>query len=150
MRAIGTTGGLVELAFESVAAPGLPQSALERLANYTSSVNPRCDLTGELRLDAGRFRYVVEGREEVVLALAARILADPRHGSIHLAAFRTIERRRFDAWHVHGFGCDQPGPGEDASNLTILSAVASMETSQASTNVRRLGPVPTRGVRLVP
>jgi len=143
MRAMGTTGALVELAFESVAAAGLPQSALQRLAHYTSTVNPRCDLTGELRLDGGRFRYVVEGREEVVLALAARILGDPRHGSIRLAAFRKIERRRFDAWRVHGFDLDQPGLPAEPSNLTILAAVAGMETSYATSRVRRLGIVPS-------
>ena len=46
---------------------------------------------------------VVEGRCADVLRLAARILADPRHGAIRILAFRALPARRYAAWTVSGF-----------------------------------------------
>jgi hypothetical protein len=104
MRALAHTVELVALSFESAVVPGLPLAALQRLARSTLAVNPRLGLTGELRLEAGRFALELEGRADVLLPLAARILADPRHTSIRIADFGGIDDRRFAGWSTAGFG----------------------------------------------
>ena len=73
----GRKQDLVEFAFESQVADDLTPASFARLARQSWSSNVRAGLTGELRLQDGRFVQVVEGRCADVLRLAARILADP-------------------------------------------------------------------------
>ena len=116
-------GELVEFAFESRAASDLPDAALLRLARQTWIFNARMGLSGEMRLQDGRFLQVVEGRCDIVQALAARILADPRHGSIRIGAFRRLERRRFSGWSLSGLDIEMAGRAPDfaAANLRFVS-----------------------------
>lgn len=106
MRAIAYDPTLVELSFESTALPGVPLAAWQRLASYTHEVNPRLGLTGELAMAEGGFHAVVEGRAEVLMPLAARILSDGRHRAIRMRRLGSIALRRFNGWMTHGFGLD--------------------------------------------
>lgn len=115
MRGVACQETLVELCFRSVAAPGLPEIALDRLARYTHETNPRLGLTGELAMVDGRFDVVLEGRAEVLLPLAARILADRRHGAIDIRRIGAIGARRFETWRTEGFGPDCHGPAAASS-----------------------------------
>jgi hypothetical protein len=99
---------LVELAFVSRVAEGLPSSVFLRLARQSWSFNTRMGLTGELVLDRGRFVQVVEGGCATVQALAARILADRRHEAIEVRAFGRIEARRHAGWTLVGFDFEPP------------------------------------------
>ena len=114
MRGLAATGDLLEFGLDSAAARGLPPSVFQRLARYTLEANPRRGLTGELRLGDGRFSLDLEGRADLLLPLAARILADPRHGAIEVRAFGRIAARRFPGWRVAGFGLDEAEAGTDA------------------------------------
>ena len=117
MRGLGSTADLVGLSLESTAAPGLPAAVFQRLAACTLEINPRLGLTGELRLEDGRFALVLEGRGDLLLPLAARILADRRHARIRVAAVRSdrgapvreLAGRRLRAGHGRGAGRDR-GP----------------------------------------
>lgn len=112
MRWVSGNGGLVEFAFSSVAAPELPPSVFLRLLRQTWSFNVRAGLTGELRFEAGRFFQVIEGPCATVQGLAARILADTRHGEIRVVALRGFDGpRRFGTWSFHGFDIDLPEIG---------------------------------------
>jgi hypothetical protein len=99
---------LVELAFVSRVADGLPSSVFLRLARQSWSFNTRMGLTGELVLDGGRFAQVVEGGCAAVQALAARILADRRHEAIEIQAFGRIAARRHAGWTLVGFDFEPP------------------------------------------
>ncbi len=94
---------LVEFSFVSKVAAGLPAASLLRLARQSWSFNRRMGLTGELRLLGDGFAEEIEGPCEVVQALAARILADERHGSIRISAFRRLAARRHSGWSTSGF-----------------------------------------------
>jgi Sensors of blue-light using FAD len=98
---------LVQFAFSSRATRGLPPAARLRIAREAWLFNVRSELTGELRCERGRFRQVIEGPCDVVLALASRILTDPRHEDIAVSAFGAIPERRFASWAAIGF--DAPG-----------------------------------------
>lgn len=97
---------LVEFCFESRAAD-LPVAALQRIARHTVQGNRTAGLTGELRLEAGRFRQTVEGPCATLMALAARVFSDNRHAGIEVIRFGAIPARRFQDWNVHGFGLEQ-------------------------------------------
>ena len=84
-------------------------------------------LTGELRLQDGRFAQVVEGRCADVLRLAARILADPRHGAIRILAFRALPPAAMPTWTVRA-STSAPrrrrAPRPTPANLRFLQARA--------------------------
>ena len=103
MRVAGNEDELVEFAFTSVASPDLPPAALVRLAHQAWSFNTRMGLTGRLERQGDRLSQVVEGPCGMVQALAARILADPRHRDIAVVAFGRLACRRHGAWTSHGF-----------------------------------------------
>jgi hypothetical protein len=127
MRGVAVGGDLVEFAFESEAAEELAPEALVRLARQSWSNNVRAGLTGELRLERGRFVQVVEGRCAEVLRLAARILADSRHGAIRILALRALPARRHAAWTVKGFEfieTPEAAPPAVPANLSFLQARA--------------------------
>ena len=96
------TGSLVEFAFESEVAPGVPTAALLRLARQVSRFNTIAGITGTLCLEGGRIRQVIEGPCHVVLPLVARILTDRRHGAIAVTALRQSAGRRYVGWSVVG------------------------------------------------
>jgi hypothetical protein len=116
MQDVGESGDLIEFAFESQVADDLTPASFARLVRKSWSFNVRTGLTGELRLQDGRFLQIIEGRCATVLELAARILSDPRHGAIRIVAFRALPARRFAAWTVSGF--DLGGTPEGAVNPT--------------------------------
>ena len=113
--------GLVEFSFESTAAGDVPPAAFLRLARQTSLENSCAGLTGELRFDGVRLVQTVEGPCDVVLPLAARILADRRHGAIRVLAFGTVACRRFQVWSVSGFDLNGT-EAAFADNLRVLTA----------------------------
>lgn len=115
------TDDLIEFAFDSLVARDVPSSALQRVALGSLEANPRSGLTGELRLRAGRLSQVTEGRSAVLLPLAARILADPRHQSIRVLRLAPIGARRFGDWTVAGFGLDTDAVLPEAANVYHLA-----------------------------
>jgi hypothetical protein len=127
MRGVAVSGDLIEFAFESEPAEELTPEVLTRLARQSWSNNVRAGLTGELRLEDGRFVQVVEGRCAEILRLAARIIADSRHGAIRILAFRALSARRHTAWTVKGFdfaAAPEGAPRATPANLSFLQARA--------------------------
>lgn len=63
-------------------------------------------VTGVLFHHSGRFFQYVEGSEDAVREVYARILASPRHHSLQLLLDTPLPARHFAAWHM-GF-CEPP------------------------------------------
>ncbi len=60
--------------------------------------NRRLDVTGMLVQSDGHFVQLLEGREEAVDALMARIARDRRHRKIRVLLRETIVTRQFSRW----------------------------------------------------
>jgi hypothetical protein len=67
-----------------------------------SSTCPHRTWHGSCEASGFAIEQVIEGEPASVLAIAARILADPRHADIVVTAFGPVGTRRFDDWRVHG------------------------------------------------
>jgi hypothetical protein len=118
---IGHAGGdLVVFALESRSITGLPPAALLRIEDSARRFNERMGVTGELRLQGQCLTLTVEGAAAVVLPLAARILADPRHRAIRVTAFTCLPARRFEAWTSCGFGSGRGYDDLPAANLAFM------------------------------
>jgi hypothetical protein len=140
MRGADVSSDLAEFAFESEPAEELAPELLARLVRQCWSSNLRAGLTGELRLEAGRFVQVVEGRCADVLRLAGRILADPRHGAIRVIALRALPARRHAAWSVKGFDLAAAAAtaADPAPDSAPLPAPANLRFLQARAAARAL------------
>jgi hypothetical protein len=103
MNQLRSSVALVEFAYASRAAPGMPAATMLRIAGQSWRFNRTAGITGLLRFDRGRFRQIIEGPGDVVLPLSSRVLADGRHGDIEIEVFGPIADRRFDAWTIEGF-----------------------------------------------
>lgn len=93
---------LVEFSFSSRLSDDLSREAVLRLVRQAWSENRRRDVTGLLSLDGMTLEQSIEGRSATILALAARILTDPRHCRIVVRSFEPIAARRFVGWTVEG------------------------------------------------
>jgi hypothetical protein len=129
---------LVEFSFESKAVANLPEAVLLRLARRSSAFNTRMGLTGRLALRDGRFHQSLEGRIDMLLPVAARILADPRHESIRTLAFRAVAARRFSGWEVEGFGFEKAGEAI-GDNLCFLTARPPRRRAPMPASVHSIG-----------
>ena len=73
----------------------------EHIADILSSSrrnNARANVTGLLIFHEGMFLQVLEGEEEVVSELYARISGDSRHGNCRLLMREEIDERAFESW----------------------------------------------------
>ena len=145
MRVSGTEDELVEFAFTSVASPGLPPAALVRLAHQAWSFNTRMGLTGSLDRQGDRLSQVVEGPCRMVQALAARILADPRHREIAVVAFGRLACRRHGAWTSRGFDFVPP----EVAALRACAAVVPFVPLPPAALALALAAAPSRGAGTV-
>ena len=124
-------GPLVEFSFVSMVADGIPDDAVLRIAQAAWSFNRRMRITGLLQFDQGRFRELIEGEAPVLLALAARILTDPRHQAIAVRSLRAIRARRYGSWRAEGLDqlCGAPLP--PATGLTQIPRPAAKAPAPA-------------------
>jgi hypothetical protein len=62
--------------------------------------NELAGITGAMVYSEGQFMQVIEGEQEALIALYARIMADPRHQTILKVADRPIAERTFLNWSM--------------------------------------------------
>lgn len=85
------------LIYTSHAQPPLDTAGLLRQAQKN---NPALGITGGLAVLDGVFLQYLEGGEEAVEALFARILTDPRHCDVKVLERRAVSRRMFSDWSM--------------------------------------------------
>lgn len=89
-----------QIIYASAAAPTLTQTDLESLLTRARESNERAGVTGMLLHHEGTFLQALEGPQETVEPLFARIAKDPRHTHIVLLLRRTVEVPSFEGWHM--------------------------------------------------
>lgn len=135
---------LLEFSFDSAIADA-PAAALQRLVRRSAAFNASMGLTGRLRREGERFFGVLEGRAAILLPLAGRILADPRHRAIRVTTLGALAARRFTDWAATGFEIEVASV--DASNLRFMptpveqrrvvsAAILSLRTTSPFTALR--------------
>ncbi len=65
--------------------------------------NAKADIDGFLMFDRTRFHQILEGPEDQIDALFAKIKADPRHTNIECLSRETITERYFSEWSMGSF-----------------------------------------------
>jgi hypothetical protein len=93
---------LWKLSYTSIAVATGDQACndAKRICALSQDYNALHGITGILTLHRGRFAQVLEGPETAVRQLLRRIMADPRHHSIRIAADTPILKRRYADWSM--------------------------------------------------
>lgn len=95
----GETGGeLYSLVYTSFAVTLLDESELEALLAHSRAANEQADITGMLLYRNGRFIQYLEGPEQAVRALLARISVDTRHTDVRVLVDTRPPARQFTEW----------------------------------------------------
>jgi len=89
---------LHQIVYVSAASAPFDNAALERLLERSRRRNAERDVTGLLLHVDGSFIQVLEGTEEAVEEIYARIREDDRHEQLLILQRGPIEARRFDGW----------------------------------------------------
>ena len=82
------------------------KAELGTLFSAARSNNKKQQITGALLLTDRWFVQTLEGDEDLVRALFARIEADPRHDNVPVLDSRTVEHRAFARWAMARVSAD--------------------------------------------
>ncbi len=88
------------MVYVSAAVRPFSQADLRNLLAKARSYNGSVEITGLLLYHSQSFFQILEGQEEVVAPLYARIQRDPRHDRLMLLSKTIEEERSFGAWSM--------------------------------------------------
>jgi hypothetical protein len=98
---------LFRLVYTSRAAANLNDEALDQILNVARATNPLANITGQLLLEQGVFAQWLEGPQDAVEKLWAKLQRDTRHHAVQLVSAYRIETRSFGNWSM-ALTCAQP------------------------------------------
>jgi len=82
--------------------------------------NSSQDVTGLLLYKSGNFMQVLEGSDEIVLALYEKIRKDARHKDVSIISREQIQTRQFPAWEMAFTNLDSPAIKEEPGYSQFL------------------------------
>jgi hypothetical protein len=91
---------LKTLAYTSLARLDLTDADLTDIHQTARHLNALDGVSGLLLFDGARFLQIVEGTEEAVDNLVARLRADPRHSAFEIRDQRFVAARSFPEWSM--------------------------------------------------
>lgn len=91
---------MLQIIYASAASKKMTGEVLEEILETARRNNSEKDISGMLLYHGGSFLQVLEGPEEELEGLIAKIKADERHNKIKLLFMDRIEEREFDDWSM--------------------------------------------------
>jgi len=91
---------LIRLAYSSVAHIELTQKDLENIIQTCQRFNTAQEITGVLVYTGDSFIQILEGAEETLDAVMAKIISDRRHYDVELLMKNEIAKRSFSKWSM--------------------------------------------------
>jgi hypothetical protein len=91
---------LIQLVYASAATKPFTQTELRELLSRARANNGKEGITGLLLYHKLSFLQILEGEEENVAPLFARIERDPRHNRVLLLSRKDTEERNFSVWSM--------------------------------------------------
>lgn len=90
-----TSTDIQEIIYVSTLAADEPLRAVADIAAKSRSTNRRLDITGLLVFDGMNFCQQLEGSEQAIAGVMARIHEDPRHTQVTVVYQGPLDKRRF-------------------------------------------------------
>lgn len=118
---------LKRIKYVSRFAEHLTQADVEAIAEVSQRNNAAREVTGVMASSGRLFYQVLEGPAEVVDALYATILADPRHTDVLLLRSQSdVSSRLFPQWSMHLVNLDDASALRLAPLRALLTAVVEL------------------------
>lgn len=89
---------MIRLVYASTLVPLTTGSDIDEIVAHSAVRNADRGITGMLAMEGDRICQILEGPDEAVLDLFARIAHDNRHQGVAEIERRSIERRAFADW----------------------------------------------------
>ncbi len=122
---------MFQLVYISTSREPITAPQLDSILAASRTNNAREGVTGLLVAGTRRFLQALEGPEQAVLDLYARIRRDPRHDILMLLTGRTVAQRAFGDWSM---ACERGQ--EDAEGGTLTETVRRLTDSLADMSLR--------------
>lgn len=118
--AAGAGDALYSLVYSSFATESFDDTQLQDLLTQSRRANTEHEITGMLLYRRGRFIQFLEGPEDRVRALVARISVDTRHQGVRVMLDGHPESREFPEWTMGYEPVNEPtGPAPDGFRSTF-------------------------------
>jgi hypothetical protein len=91
---------MLQLIYTSVATVEFSEDDLNALLFKSRKNNEKSDITGMLLYDKGTFLQIIEGPEDAIKKLIAKIEKDDRHNRIITISQRAVPKRDFEQWRM--------------------------------------------------
>ena len=92
--------GMIQLTYTSMAAPLLVTHDIKRILEIAKKFNSENKITGCLLYYKHRFLQILEGEEEIIEELYAKIKQDKKHFNVNLLHINEINERIFPKWSM--------------------------------------------------
>ena len=99
---------MLSLVYVSSSIRQLNDDELLDILKISRDNNSSKDISGLLLYKGGNFMQVLEGPDDVVLALYNKIGSDPRHKDVSIISKEQINKRQFPAWEMAFTNLDNP------------------------------------------
>lgn len=125
---------MLQIIYASASTKPFTRKELVELLKAARQKNIVADVTGMLLYHAGCFLQVLEGPDENVEAIYAKVQKDSRHTNVWLLVRETIEERAFEHWSM-GF-IDTTGMAEKiAGFVDYMQALENMTLDKTSARI---------------
>ena len=111
---------MIQYVYVSAAVELFSSDALLHLLRKSRENNERLSVTGLLLYRDGNFMQLLEGPEEAVDAVRARINRDPRHRNVIQLIRRPVQSRLFPTWAMGFRRVDELLEAEEEGGNTLL------------------------------
>lgn len=111
---------LFQLVYASTAVRLMEREELLELLSKSRANNERLGITGMLLYKDGNFMQALEGPEDKVKSLHARIDSDPRHKGLITLFTREVAEREFPDWSMGFKNVDRIDPSETPGYTEFL------------------------------
>ena len=101
---------MFQLIYASRALSAWHAADLQRLLRHAWRTNTERQVTGLLVYNAGNFLQVLEGEQNVVEDLFARIAADERHTDVQVVAQQDVAERHYAQWSMGSVHLEEIAP----------------------------------------
>lgn len=91
----------------STIAPADAHGVVNQIVTTAMARNPGAGLTGALLFTGTYFAQVLEGQDDAIDALLARLRLDPRHDRLQIVDRNVVDQRQFAQWSMAYFGPSQ-------------------------------------------
>lgn len=122
---------MIQLIYASAATVPFSDNELKQLLTIARANNESLGVSGMLVFHESSFLQVLEGEDDVVLSLYAKIEKDERHDNIKLLLRSSIEERSFGEWKMGFYDASRSMHRPDAGFVDFFQKGCGFDDSDA-------------------